>query len=46
VTPLVHKDMRSVSTPTHTTFSEKTNKQQALVLTVYLKECAVHSEKT
>jgi hypothetical protein len=42
----VLKDMRSAYTPTLTTFSVKTNRQLAQVLTVSPKECAVHLERT
>jgi hypothetical protein len=39
------KDMRSVYTHILTTFSVKTSRQLAQVLTVFPKECAVHLER-
>ena len=44
--PLVRKDTHSVSTPTHTTFSERTSKQQVLVQIVFHKGCVAHLVKT
>jgi hypothetical protein len=45
VTLLAPRDMPSASTPIRTMSSERTSKQQAQVLIVSLKECAVHSER-